>query len=88
MDNDIEQIWNKVWKPILVKEDGKIDIEQVKKELFDYYVIIGEMSKVYNSVTNGQVSKPNTAADVVIAMNDDIVTKSYDDGYNDSLEDN
>ena len=72
MESDIEQIWDEVWKPLLVKEDETIGIEQLKKELFDYHAVIGEVSKVYDSITNGQVSKPNTAAD----------------GYNNSLEDN
>ncbi len=88
MISDIEQVFNEFWKPILAKESGEIDIAQLKKELFDYHMILGEVPKVYDSVTNGQVSKPNTAADVVIAMNDDVMTKSYNDGYNDCLEDN
>ena len=44
--NDIESNYNAVWKEILEKEDGSIDMEQLKKELFDFSNMIGRMSSL------------------------------------------
>lgn len=54
------------WKDIIYK-DGKIDEEQVMKELEDYGFILEEVPKVYCEITGGLLSKPNYKAEVVLA---------------------
>ena len=66
----IEKIWNDFWKPIVYK-DGELDIEQIKKELHDFYHMIDNVPKVYDTVTNSHVSKPLTDSSVVIAIFED-----------------
>jgi len=56
--NDIESNYNAVWKEILEKEDGSIDMEQLKKELFDFSNMIGRMSSLTSIVTGGILSYP------------------------------
>ncbi len=41
------------------------------KELYDYHQIMDAASKVYDHVTSGHISKPNTNANSVIAVADD-----------------
>lgn len=65
---DYEKIYEDFWKGIVEKEDGSIDLEQVKKELHDYYFILNEVPKVYCEVTNYNISKPNTHAFEVISL--------------------
>ena len=49
--NQIEENFNTFWKDIVTNEDGTINIEQVKKELYDYSQYIHETSIVYDTIT-------------------------------------
>ena len=64
---DVEKEWE-FWKDIVCNEDGTINIEQLKKELRDFSVMIGEVPKVYSAVTGGRLSKQLYDADVVISV--------------------
>ncbi len=55
----------KDWKSIIYK-NGKIDIEQVYKELDDYAFLMEQASKVYNHFTN--LSKTNYFAETIINL--------------------
>lgn len=59
---DIKQFW----KDIIYK-DGKINEEQVMKELEDYSFLMEQASIVYCSITNGLLSKTNYNAETIIA---------------------
>lgn len=58
------------WEPI-VAPDGVVDIEQVKKELSDYSMLMDMVSRVYDYATGGKVSKPFTDVGAVKALIDD-----------------
>ena len=60
----------KFWKEIIYK-DGKLDIKQILKELDDYFFILEEVPKVYLTVTNGILSKPNYYASTIISFLED-----------------
>ena len=64
---DVEEEWE-FWKGIVCNEDGTINVEQLKKELCDFSVMIGEVPKVYVAVTGGTLSKPLYSADTVISV--------------------
>ena len=61
MEKETIQFWKKI-----IYKDGKIDEEQVMKELSDYYFMLKEVPKVYMGVTNGLLSKPNYPASTVL----------------------
>lgn len=71
-EEKIEEVYQSFWKSIIEK-DGVLDIEAVKRELFDYRTCMVEVSKVYMHITGGQLSKPNTAAEHIIAAHDKAV---------------
>lgn len=52
----IDESWE-FWKTIICDKDGNIDVEQLKKELCDFYFVINEVPKVYCEVTGGTLSK-------------------------------
>lgn len=64
------------WKDIVVK-DGTLDIEQVRRELEDYYFVMDQVANVYDHITGGKLSKPNYHAKVVIAEADDFYEASF-----------
>lgn len=51
----------------LVTTDGQLDADKVRAELHDYYLVMGEVAKVYSELTDGRISKPHTLAHHVIA---------------------
>ena len=83
--NEIDSI--NFWRGIVLTESGKLDVEQVSKELHDYYVILDNVSKVYSHVTGGRIGKANTDASYVIAEADDIVSSAIQGALEDAKKD-
>lgn len=81
----VDSNYDNFWKDIIEK-DGVIDFEQVKKELYDYSMMMEEVSKAYDEVTGGRISKPNTAAHHVIGYADENCQAAYNEGYADAKE--
>jgi hypothetical protein len=67
---EIEENYNDVWKQIIENNDGSLNLDQIKKELFDYWNFMEDCSLVYSHVTGGRISKPNTKAFEVISEAD------------------
>lgn len=65
LDPEVERIFNEFWAEI-VCPNGVWNFAQIKKELYDCYVIMGGATAVYMDVTDGRISKPNTSPDAVI----------------------
>ncbi len=55
------QDYEDFWKDI-VEENGVLNLDQVKRELSDYHFLLEEVPKVYDAVSGGLISKPNTYA--------------------------
>lgn len=75
-----EESYQEFWKDIVENEDGTLNVEQVKKELADYKILLDEVPKVYDELAG--FSKPHTRASVIIsAVNDRMIDKqmAYDD---------
>jgi hypothetical protein len=66
IDLDVESNWENVWKQIVLNEDGTVNLGQVKRELFDYWVCMQEVTRVYDELTCGVHTKPNTQAQVIL----------------------
>lgn len=64
-DPEVEEVWRDFWQD-LVAPLGRLDEDLVKAELFDYRIVMQEVTKVYDELTCGRISKPNTAAVHVI----------------------
>jgi len=64
--NEIEKVYEEFWKDIVENPDGTINLDQVKMELYDFKVVMDEVSQVYCDITNGRISKPNTLHQHVI----------------------
>lgn len=67
---DYEKTYETFWKPILEDEKGWLNMDQLKRELHDYRCFMEEVSKVYDQITGGRISKPNTSAEAVISEAD------------------
>ena len=73
------------WKEIIYK-DGKLDEEQMFKELSDFRFVMHNVSKVYDHVTGGKLSKIMYTAETVIAEADDLLTKTVEEDVKEATE--
>ena len=64
---------NNFWKDIILTEEGKLNVEQVKQELVDFHFMIKEVPRVYMYVTGGKLSKCNYYASSVISAAADYI---------------
>ncbi len=67
VDKQVEEVWNESWVPILIC-GGELDLQQLKRELYDFSCMMREVAIVYDTLTGGLVSKPNTCASTVIEL--------------------
>jgi hypothetical protein len=82
---EVEQIFDEFWRDI-VMPNGVLDLDQVKRELFDYHMILGEVPKVYDAVTGGRISKPNTVADAVIGEFESYLERQIEDAMREAQQ--
>lgn len=68
---EVEHCWETHWKDLVCNKDGTVDMDQVKKELYDFWQVMDRVPKVYDHVTGNQVSKILTDPDVVCRLADD-----------------
>ena len=77
---EIDKVFNEFWVPIIFDLDnGRLNLEQLKKELFDYSILMDNVPKVYMEITRGRISKPNTLADAVIGEYNNHVQELIDE---------
>ncbi len=84
--NEIIEHYNKRWKDV-VEHDGVLDKESVMRELHDYDFMLEQVPKVYDHVSGGMISKPNTMAFEVIAQHDDSLRKAVDEAVAEETKD-
>lgn len=64
--SDYEQEYENHWRRHVENPDGTLNADQVKRELYDYLMLMGRVAEVYDNVTGGRISKPETMAHHVI----------------------
>jgi len=75
-DEEVEKVYEDFWRDILEK-DGILDMQQLKKELFDFWQVMQNVPKVYDHVTGGKVSKILTDPKVVCDLADELFSPIY-----------
>ncbi len=83
---DFKKESDEFWKEIIY-QDGKIDEEQVLKELADHYFMLEEIPKVYCHATGGLLSKQMYYATSINPVISDYITKSIEEEIQQSIED-
>lgn len=65
---EVEKVYQEFWKDIVENEDGTLNVEQVKKELADYSMVMDNCSSAYEEMTCCEISKPNTYFSEVLGI--------------------
>ncbi len=68
---DYEKTFDEFWADLVLRSDGTLDVDQVKRELHDYRTLLHEVPLVYCHVTGNRISKPNTNASAVTSEADE-----------------
>jgi len=76
---DPTEIYETFWKDLVENLDGTINKDRLIRELSDYYWLLSSVSLVYDHVTGGRISKPNTLPEEVIVEADDYMRKLFDE---------
>jgi len=61
----VDSVYDEFWKDIIEDPEG-LNLSQIKKELYDFWVVMEEVSKVYLEISNYKFSKPTTSAEYVL----------------------
>lgn len=66
-----EKEWDDYWSKIVLDESGIMDVEQLKKELWDYSILYHNTMEVVRELTDGMITKPQSKPETII----DVVTE-------------
>lgn len=83
---DYEQVYEDFWKELVANPDGTLNVDAVKRELFDWYFAMGEVAEVYCHITDGALSKPNYYASGVISVADEYVDRLIAEALEDAQD--
>lgn len=84
---DYEQTWIDFWRDLCTYGNAELNLDQIKRELHDYRTLLQNIPLVYDEITGGQISKPNTDPVFVIAAVDERLKEQYNEGYEEGLKD-
>jgi hypothetical protein len=86
IDENVQKVWDEFWVDILCKEDGLLDLDQMKRELSDYHMLLQNMPSILMEATGGRVSKPNTDRSVVIQLIQEEQQRLFEEGYDQAMD--
>ena len=83
MDQEVEKIYREDWKEI-IEPNGALDFEQVKKELYDFSMLIQRFQAVINifGATKG-ISKLTYKPEVYVQALEEYVTSEIEEALYD-----
>ena len=82
---DYEKDWEEDWREIVTNPDGTLNLDQIKRELSDYGMVMDTAIEVYCEFTNGRISKPNTTAQAIIQTGNEAQNEMYSNIYTDDI---
>ena len=82
---DAEKDFKDIWEPLLYT-NGSLDPKKIKDEMGDLIFVHEQISRVYDHITGGLLSKAMYYADVIIDQYNDKIQEAYDEGYADALK--
>ena len=85
-DAEVEKVFKEFWHDIVCDDNGELILNQVKKELADFKIVMDNASEVYCTLTESRISKPNTLASAVIGVVRDLEEKSGREYLEDEID--
>jgi hypothetical protein len=85
MENDYEAEYERFWKAIVENPDGTLNLDQIKRELYDFSFLMEQASTVYESITDGRLSKTTHYASSVLQEHEDVLQERFEDYVDDEI---
>jgi hypothetical protein len=82
-DRDYETVYAEDWRKIVENPDGTLNLDQVKRELHDYSMLLRQVPVAYDEATGGRISKPHTLPHHIA----DAVNERLDNAERDAIND-
>lgn len=79
-ERDVTKDWE-FWKHILQRPDGSIDVEQLKKELSDFSMLMENVGELYCLLSGNKASKVMILPQVIASLHEEEVQAAYQEGY-------
>lgn len=86
MQKSYEEIYNETFKEIVELPDGTLNRDQVMRELADYSTLIDNVTRVYDCMSGGRISKPHTLPDSVISTCEEVQHSVYEYWFANEME--
>ena len=83
---EVEGNWRDIWRGILEKPDGSINIEQLKLELMDYSDMIDRMATLTCEVTAHKLSYPTYPIETILGVIREVEEDRMKDQKQEDLE--
>ena len=77
MEDEVQRVFSEFWRDIVIKPNAEWDLEQIKRELYDYRMLMLNATRVYMELTGGRISDLTTNPDVVIDEANDVAYDNY-----------
>ena len=64
-DDLVQACYDDFWKPLL----GHVpSLSAIKSELYDFHTLMHDLPRLFDEITGGLISKPNTSIDAVLEV--------------------
>lgn len=83
---DYVATFEKFWRELVCNSDGTLNRDAVMRELHDYNTVLEEVPKVYDHITGGIFSKPNTRSAVIIDAAEAHYAEAYSTQYDEEYQ--
>ena len=94
-EEEVDRVYEDFWQTLIETDDGELDKDRVKHELYDYHTLLECVPQVYMQVTGGEILKPNANPKAVIAAAEEyqaainaVTIERYDDEVEELSADN
>lgn len=74
-------IYERIFKDHLEDNNGNLIKEKVIAELEDFVMVMDIASRVYEQITGGRISKPNTDPSVILSYYEDRITEAINEAF-------
>lgn len=79
------EVFGMRWRELVTDGQGNLDPDAIARELYDYAWLQWSVAKVYDALTGGQISLPETRPETVISEATEHAADAVMDGIRDEL---
>lgn len=87
LKKSVEENWEEFWKDIILNKDGSVNLDQLKKELFDFSDMIHRMMDLTCAITNERMSYATYSVKNILSVAQEVRDDEIAQQIEDDIED-